>query len=287
MLHRATWSALIALTLLFLDPTSGHADAAGAGRRAHRASPRGVRHFELYFGPGGKLGAPTAKFVERTTLVVPKDWVEALLARTAQRSDLLWVRRHELTRPKMYSGLAWDAGLALLGDMSENERKEYERSLPPGARLFGLPSGVALPRAVRVTASFPIRLTIPRPDPRLDEILVVRSPYPPRPARYVPFGGTVKVTPAQLAWLERTFGARQFEGDQGDLRFTVDAGFVPSIGAWLNEGGSLADTPMREAREELGHEHDLLSHVEISDLYAAQHGKPYRGLSADVRRHYH
>lgn len=287
MFHPATWVALLASTLSFVDPAFGNAGTAGAARDGRRATPRGVRRFELYFGPGGKFGAPTAKFVERSELVVPNDWVEVLLARTAQRSELRWVRRHELTRPKMFSGLAWDAGLALLGDMSEDERKEYERTLPTGARLLGLPSGVALPRAVRVTASFPISVTIRDRDPLLDRILVVRSPYPPEPARYVPFGGTVKVTSEQLAWLKREFGARQFEGDQGDLRFTVDARVVPQVGHWLNHGGSLADTPLREAREELGHEHQLLSQVEISDLYAAQHGKPYRELSAEARRRYH
>lgn len=287
MFHPVSRSLLVAHALVLLGPVLGHADPSATERKGRQPGHR-VRHFEVYFGPGGRRAEPTAKFIERSRLVVPADWVVPLRARTAELSDVRWVRRHELTQPSIGSGLGWDAGLALLPDMTEDERRECERTLPPASRSAGVPNDMALPRIVRVTASFPIALMIPNRDQRDDEILVVRSPYPapPLPPRYVPFGGTVKATSDQIAFLVDRFGAMSFEGEPGDLRFKVAATHLGSIAAWLNGPNGPRDTPLREAREEFG-EYGILSPPEISDLYAAQHGEAYRALSAEVRRHYH
>jgi hypothetical protein len=287
MFHRATCTTVLASALL-LSSAAGHTEAPGAAHARGRGRAATARHFEVYFGPGGKFAQPTAKFVERSVLFVPADWVEALRARTADRSDLRWFSRSELIKPGMYSGLAWDAGAALVGDMTNDERREYGRTLPPASRSAGLPSGMALPRDVRVTASFPIAVKIRQRDPRLDQILVVKSAFPqaPLPPRFVPFGGTVKATPQQIAFLMTSFGARDFEGDKGDLRFTLAAEHLTAFAAWLGGPEGPSDTPLREAREEFG-EFRLLKPQEISDLYAAQGASPYRGLVGEGPRAHH
>jgi len=287
MFHRATCTTVLA-SMLLLSSAAGQGEAPRAADTRARGRAATARHFEVYFGPGGKHARPTAKFVERSVLIVPADWVEALRARTAGRSDVRWVSRRELIKPGTHSGLAWDAGLALVGDMTNDERMECARILPPASRSAGLPSGMALPKVVRVTASFPIAVTIHHRDPLRDEILVVKSPFPqaPLPPRYVPFGGTAKASAHQLDFLVTSFGATDFEGDAGDLRFTLAAEHLEAFAAWLDGPNGPSDTPLREAREEFG-EFGLLTTREISDLYAAQHAKPYRALFGDGPRAHH
>lgn len=273
---------LSALVLLgaTLGSSEGRADWAGASHARGRSAADAQQRYEVYFGPGGKHARPTAKFVRRERLIVPADWADALLARTAPRDDLRWLPRSELIAPRMYSRLSWDAGLALVGDLTAAERKAYDRALPLGGRSSGLPVGMDLPRSVRVTVSFPVALTIPQRDPRSDQVLVVCSPFPrpPMASRFVPFGGTTKANPGQIAFLEAAFGARAFEGDPGDLRFTLAAGHLEDFATWLNGPTGPRDTPRREAREEFA-EFGILRPAEIADLFAAQDGKPYRALS--------
>ncbi|MBK8479580.1 MAG: hypothetical protein IPL40_00145 [Proteobacteria bacterium] len=288
MFHRATFTAGLVFTLVLLGSAEARADWTGGAHARGTSAAGTTQPFDVYFGPGGKHGRPTAKFFRRERLIVPADWRAALQERTAERNDLRWIPRSELIAPRIHSTVTWDAGLALVGDLSAAERKVHDWSLPLGSRSSGLPAGMDLPRIVRVTVSFPIALTLPQPDPRLDRILLVRSPFPKASSRprFVPFGGTTKASPRQLAFLQEAFGARAFEGDPGDLRFTLNALHLEPFATWLRGPAGPRDTPRREAREEFGEFH-ILRPAEIADLFAAQDGRPYRALSPEAIRPRH
>ncbi|MBK6848357.1 MAG: hypothetical protein IPG96_12810 [Proteobacteria bacterium] len=182
--------------------------------------------------------------------------------------------------------------------MSGDERRAFESTLGPGSQLAVPVQKMMIPPLVRISAGFPIAILIPNPDPSRDIdgdlYLVVQSPYPqsPFPPRYVAFGGTVEATEAQVDFLVRSCGARDFEGPKKrgprgkmmtDLRFKAPAEKIPMIGQWLSSGRGPRDTHEREALEEF-EEFGLLSEREARELLAANRGMPYRRLGKAVNR---
>jgi hypothetical protein len=79
-----------------------------------------------------------------------------------------------------------------------------------------------------------------------------------------PIGGGLETRPADQRWLQRNFGANSFEGTTS-LQFQVPDRQVPSVNGWFRQRVRRELSVLREVREELGTEAQLLTPHQLRD----------------------